>query len=80
MNYPFPATIRRLVEERMESGRYTSEDEVLVSVLQSLKEYDEAVADIQEGLDDEAAGRVRLIGEFDAPLLGNLDLLEERKP
>ena len=31
MNYPFPATIRQLVEERMESGRYTSEDEVLVT-------------------------------------------------
>jgi len=74
MNYPFPATIRQLVEERMESGRYTSEDEVLVSALQSLKEYDEAVADIQEGLDDEAAGRVRPLGEFDAEFRQTLRL------
>jgi Arc/MetJ-type ribon-helix-helix transcriptional regulator len=64
MNYPFPATIRQLVEERLESGRYTSEDEVLLSALQSLREYDEAVADIQEGLDDEAAGRVRPWGNL----------------
>jgi Arc/MetJ-type ribon-helix-helix transcriptional regulator len=74
MNYPFPATIRHLVEERMESGRYASEDEVLVRALQSLKEYDEAVADIQEGLDDEAAGRVRPLGEFDAEVRQTLGL------
>ena len=74
MNYPFPATIRQLVAERMESGRYTSEDEVLVSALQSLKEHDEAVADIQEGLDDEAAGRVRPLGEFDAEFRQTLGL------
>lgn len=74
MNYPFPATIRHLLEERMESGRYTSEDEVLVRALQSLKEYDETVADIQEGLDDEAAGRVRPLGEFDAEFRQTLEL------
>jgi Arc/MetJ-type ribon-helix-helix transcriptional regulator len=74
MNYPFPATIRHLVEERMESGRYASEDEVLVRALQSLKEYDEAVADIQDGLNDEAAGRVRPLGEFDAEFRQTLRL------
>jgi hypothetical protein len=46
----------------------------LVSALQSLKEYDEAVADIQEGLDDEAAGRVRPLGEFDAEFRQTLRL------
>jgi len=65
MSYPFPATIQHLLDERMESGAYASEDEVLVRALQSLKEYDEAVVDIQEGLDDEAAGRVRSLREFD---------------
>lgn len=59
MNYPFPATIRRLVDERLESGKYASEDDVLLRALQELREYDEAIADIQEGMDDEAAGRVR---------------------
>jgi predicted transcriptional regulator len=66
MKYPFPATIRDLLDERMESGGYATEDEVLLRALQSLKEYDEAVADIQEGLADEAAGRVRTLEEFDA--------------
>jgi Arc/MetJ-type ribon-helix-helix transcriptional regulator len=66
MKYPFPDTIRHLMDERMKIGDYTSEDEVLVRALKSLKEYDEAVADIREGLDDEAAGRIRSLGEFDA--------------
>jgi len=73
MSYPFPAAIQHLLDERMETGAYTSEDEVLVRALQSLREYDEAVADIQEGLDDETAGRVRSLREFDAefrPTLG----------
>lgn len=74
MPYPFPATIRRLLDERMESGRYTSEDDVLVRALQSLKEYDEAVADIQEGLEDEAAGRVRPLAECDREFRQRLGL------
>jgi Arc/MetJ-type ribon-helix-helix transcriptional regulator len=68
MKYSFPDTIRHLLDERMESGGYASEDEVLVRALQSLKEYDEAVADVQEGLADEVAGRVRPLEEFDAEL------------
>ena len=68
MIYPFPDTIRQLLDERLASGRYASEDEVLVQALQSLKEYDEVVADIQEGLEDEAAGRVRPLREFDTEL------------
>jgi Arc/MetJ-type ribon-helix-helix transcriptional regulator len=74
MSYPFPATIRALLDERMGSGHYASEDEVLLQALQSLKEYDEAVADIQEGLDDEAAGRIRSLGEFDAEFRQTLGL------
>ena len=66
MNYPFSATVQQLLDERMASGRYTSEDDVLVRALQSLREYDESVADIQEGLDDEASGRLRPLREFDA--------------
>ena len=34
----------------------------------TLKGYDEAVTDIQEGLEDEAAGRVRPLGEVAAEL------------
>ena len=75
MSYPFPVAIQHLLDERMESGAYKSEDEVLVRALQSLREYDEAVADIQEGLDDEAAGRVRSLREFDAEFRQTLGLL-----
>ena len=74
MSYPFSATIQHLLDERMESGAYASEDEVLVRALQSLKEYDEAVVDIQEGLDDEAAGRVRSLREFDVEFRQTLGL------
>jgi Arc/MetJ-type ribon-helix-helix transcriptional regulator len=68
MKYPFPATIRDLLDERMERGGYATEDDVLLRALQSLKEYDEAVTDIEEALADEAAGRVRTLAEFDAEL------------
>ena len=74
MSYPFSATIQQLLDERMESGEYASEDDVLVRALQALKEYDEAVADIQEGLDDEAAGRVRSLREFDMEFRQTLGL------
>ncbi len=74
MSYPFPPAIRHLLDERLESGAYETEDEVLVQALRSLKEYDEAVQDIQEGLDDEVAGRVRSLREFDAEVRQTLGL------
>jgi len=56
MQYPFPPEIGQLVTAQMATGKYSSENEVL---LHALQDYNESVADIQVGIADEAAGRMR---------------------
>ena len=72
MSYDLSEPIRTLVNERLATGKYASEDEVLLCALQTLREYDESVADIQDGIDDEAAGRLRPLREVDAEIRRNL--------
>ena len=68
MRYDFPGEIKTLIEDRMATGRYASEDDVLRRALRTLAEYDEAIADIQEGMDDEAAGRLRPLDPVDSEI------------
>jgi len=59
MQYPFPPEIEQLVTAQLATGKYSSENDVLMHALRSLTNYDESVADIQQGIADEAAGRIR---------------------
>ena len=68
MSYPFPPMLDRLVREELATGTYHSEDEVLVEAMQALRDRDEAIAGIREGLSDLDAGRVRLLDDVDAEL------------
>lgn len=68
MSYPFPPTLDRLVREELAAGVYRSEDEVLVEVMQALRDRDETIAAIREGLADVAANRVRPLGDVDSEL------------
>ena len=68
MRYDFPSEIKTMIADRMATGKYASEDEVLRRALRTLSEYDEAVSDIQEGLDDEAAGRLRPLNAVDVEI------------
>jgi hypothetical protein len=68
MSYPFPPVLDRLVREELATGVYNSEDDVLVEAMQALRDRDEAVAGVREGLSDFSAGRVRLVGDVDAEL------------
>jgi len=72
MAHEFSGPIKTLVDERLATGKYAPEDEVFLRALQTLREHDEAVADIQEGMDDEAAGRLRPLQEADAEIRQNL--------
>ena len=72
MTYEFSEPIKTLVDERLASGKYATEDEVLLRALQTLREYDQTVADIREGMDDEAAGQLRPLLEADAEIRRNL--------
>ena len=72
MVYEFSEPIKALVDERLATGKYASEDEVLLRALLTLREDDVAVADIQEGMDDEAAGRLCPLRDADAEIRRNL--------
>jgi Arc/MetJ-type ribon-helix-helix transcriptional regulator len=65
MSYAFPPPLDRLVHEALSTGAYRSEDELLLEAIQALRERDEAVAGIQEGLADDDAGRTRSLREVD---------------
>lgn len=68
MSYLFPPMLGRLVREELATGAYKSEDDVLVEALQALRDRDETIAGIREGLVDLDAGRVRPLGDVDALL------------
>ena len=72
MPYDFPAEVRELIDQKMASGKYPTEDELLTRALHALTDYEQAVADIQEGIDDEAAGRVRPLSDVDAAIREDL--------
>ena len=65
MQYDFPSEIKTMIDDRLATGKYASEDEVLQRALRALREYDETVGDIQEAMADEAAGRLRPLHEVD---------------
>jgi len=68
MPYPFPPALDRLVREELATGVYHSEDELLVEAMQALRDREEAIVGIREGLADLDAGRVRLLDDVDAEL------------
>jgi antitoxin ParD1/3/4 len=68
MSYLFPPVLDRLVREELATGAYNSEDDVLVEAMQALRDRDETLAGLREGLSDLDAGRVRPLGEVDAEL------------
>ena len=68
MSYPFPPILDQLVREELATGVYRSEDDVLVEAMQALRDRDEAIAGLREGLADLDAGRVRPLDHVDAEL------------
>ena len=68
MSYAFPPELDRLVREELATGTYNSEDDVLVDAMLALRDRDESIAGIREGLANLNAGRVRLVDDVDAEL------------
>ena len=56
MVYQFPPDIQELIHERMASGQYSSEDELLRDALRSLREEAEDLEAVQQAIDDWRAG------------------------
>ena len=65
MAYQFPLDVDQQVKQRLATGQYSSEDEVLRDALRALRWCDEEAAAIQEGIDDMEAGRTRPLRQFD---------------
>lgn len=68
MPYPFPPELDRLIREELATGVYASEDDLLLAAVRALRDREEALAGIQEGLSDLEAGRVRSLERVDAEL------------
>jgi predicted transcriptional regulator len=68
MPYLFPPMLEQLVREELASGEYGSEDDVLLEAMRSLRERNETIAAIREGLADTEAGRVFPLEEVDAEM------------
>ena len=61
----FPPDLEEQLKERMASGQYASEDDVLREALRALKRQDEDVAALKEAIADmEAGDRGRSFDEF----------------
>jgi Arc/MetJ-type ribon-helix-helix transcriptional regulator len=68
MAYLFPPQLGRLIQEELATGAYSSEDDVLIEVLQALRDRDESLAGIREGIADLDARRVRRLNVADDEL------------
>jgi Arc/MetJ-type ribon-helix-helix transcriptional regulator len=68
MPYSFPPEVQRLVETRMASGKYASEDELLRDALEALAAESEELQAIQDALTEWRGGDpgVPLVDAFDS--------------
>jgi Arc/MetJ-type ribon-helix-helix transcriptional regulator len=65
MSYQLPSEISERIQAHLALGIYASPIEVLSDALDALEERNEDIASIQRGIEDERAGRVKAIAEFD---------------
>ena len=56
MSYPFPTDLLQLVERHLNTGRYSSEDDLLRDALQALSEREEDLIAIQQAIDEWQSG------------------------
>ena len=68
MPYDVSAKVQTVIQQKMATGQYSSPDDLLLRALDALSDYEGAMADIQAGIADEAAGRMRPVREVDAEI------------
>ena len=77
--YQFPAETEQLVTAHLATGHCSSVNHVFLHALRTLKDYSEPVADIEDGIADEAAGRMRLLSDEDTDIR-HFPAIQEFKP
>ena len=65
MTYQLPPEIDERIQSQLALGIYHTPAEVLTSALDALDERNEDLASIQRGIDDEQAGRLTPLQQFD---------------
>ena len=68
MHHEVPPDVDRQIRDRMATGHYASEGEVLREALRALESRDLEIAAVQAGIDDMEAGRVRPFEEVDTEI------------
>jgi putative addiction module CopG family antidote len=79
MNTHLPADVEQFIQAKVQSGRFTSSDEVLTTAVRLLRQQEEAeearvLAGIRQGLDDVRAGRTQPVAEAFADIRRELKL------
>ena len=74
MSYEISNTVQQLISQRMATGIYTSEEQLLTIALRKMDDFEQTVTDVQEGLEDERHGRLRTLQEVDRDLRHDLGL------
>jgi predicted transcriptional regulator len=78
MPYLFPPLLDQLVREEMASGEYDSEDDLLLTAMQSLCVHRETMDAIRKGLADIEAGRTRPAEDFFAEIHAKYEIPENQ--
>ena len=68
MKPELPPDVQEQLRQRVASGRYASEADVLRDALAALEWRDQELAAIQAGIEDMEAGRIRPFSEADAEI------------
>lgn len=69
--------VERVIHEKVASGEYGSEAEVLLAAIRLLQWQDQEVAAIEAGLDDVRAGRTQPLVEVQAELRREFPFLKD---
>lgn len=62
------AIIEESIQRHLASGKYDSPESVVVAALKQLDDYAQTLAELEESLADEEAGRVRPLSEIAAEI------------
>ena len=66
MSLTIPAGLQQRINALLDTGRYSSEEEILRAAVAALKERNAELMAIENGINDMVNGRYRLFVDFDA--------------
>jgi Arc/MetJ-type ribon-helix-helix transcriptional regulator len=63
MSYAFSPEIKQLIDQNLDTGLYSSEEDVLRAALHTLSNYHATIADVKQGMLDYEQGRGEPLAE-----------------